>query len=199
MYILSAEGIAYFNPNLFLTNVRTIKVKPNSTFLDAIIVGEYLYAACADHGLHVYKILKDGEMAFVGEFGEHDCFDLEYSREQNLLYTLDKTRGICVFSLEVSRPVHIDYINTTKYTNSNMQIKVYENTIIVSFQHGASERHVVAEFSYNRFMKTFTFIRYFKFTYGLTEIQIVRDYFIGVGREYLGVFPTGIHPKLIKY
>lgn len=42
---------------------------PTSAFMDGIIVGEFLYTACADNGLHVYKILIDKELLFIERFG----------------------------------------------------------------------------------------------------------------------------------
>ena len=46
--------------------------------------------------------------------------------------------------------------------------------------------------------KVLTFIRYFKFQAGVSEIMLLQGNFVAVGQEFLGIFPVGIHPKLIQ-
>lgn len=61
-----------------------------------------------------------------------------------------------------------------------------------------NNKNIVAEFNYDPIDKTFTFIRYFKFQAGVSEIVLLKDNFVAIGNEFLGIFPVRIHPKLIK-
>ena len=58
--------------------------------------------------------------------------------------------------------------------------------------------HVVAEIFYDVFSNSWSFVRYFKFTTPVMEIHISKDALITVGADNIGVFPLGIHPKLIE-
>lgn len=57
--------------------------------------------------------------------------------------------------------------------------------------------NVVAELFYSPVAATWKFVRYFKFSMRVNEIHVIRDVLLVVGSESMGLFPFGIHPKLI--
>lgn len=57
--------------------------------------------------------------------------------------------------------------------------------------------NVVAELFYSSVSNTWKFIRYFKFSMRVNEIHVVDDVLMVVGSESIGIFPYGIHPRLI--
>lgn len=57
--------------------------------------------------------------------------------------------------------------------------------------------YVVAEMCYNAHLKSWSFVRYFKFTLRVNEIHISGDVMAVVGDQTMGIFPFGIHPRLI--
>ena len=57
--------------------------------------------------------------------------------------------------------------------------------------------YVVAELCYDVNMKSWSFVRYFKFSMRVNEIHIIDDVMAVVGGESMGIFPYGIHPRLI--
>lgn len=58
--------------------------------------------------------------------------------------------------------------------------------------------YVICELSYNLNIQSWSFVRYFKFTMEVTEIHIIKDVVVVVGTESMGIFPYGIHPRLIE-
>jgi hypothetical protein len=66
---------------------------------------------------------------------------------------------------------------------------------MILFTHGY--HNVIAELSYDRVRLTWSFVRYFKFPMVVNEIHVVKDLVIVVGKDSMGVFPFGIHPRLI--
>lgn len=57
--------------------------------------------------------------------------------------------------------------------------------------------NVVVEIFYSPVAETWKFVRYFKFSMRVNEIHIINDVLLVVGSESMGVFPFGIHPRLI--
>jgi hypothetical protein len=46
-------------------------------------------------------------------------------------------------------------------------------------------------------MQTWSFVRYYKFSFRVNEIHIIQDVIAVVGKQTIGLFPFGIHPSLI--
>ena len=61
-----------------------------------------------------------------------------------------------------------------------------------------NQRNIIAELSYDHALKSFTFIRYFKMKAAVNEIHLMDTHFIAIGYEFMGIFPVGVHPKLIR-
>jgi hypothetical protein len=70
-----------------------------------------------------------------------------------------------------------------------------QQTLMVLFLH--NYHNVVAEIFYNPIANTWKFIRYYKFSMRVNEIHIIDDVLLVVGTESMGMFPYGIHPRLI--
>ena len=66
---------------------------------------------------------------------------------------------------------------------------------MVLFNHNM--KTVIAELSYAPTLKEYVFVRYYKFSVEVKDIQIVEDVMVLVGQQVLGMFPYGIHPALI--
>ena len=66
---------------------------------------------------------------------------------------------------------------------------------MVLFNH--NYQSVIAEFFYEHVNESWKFIRYYKFNIVVSEIHIVNDIVLIVGDDTIGVFPIGIHPRLI--
>lgn len=79
-----------------------------------------------------------------------------------------------------SVPIKSDFLDLTKYTTRNLDIEVYENTILVMFT--TNNRNIIAEFYYDPVDKVHTFIRYFKFQAGITEMILLQNNFVTVGQ-----------------
>lgn len=56
---------------------------------------------------------------------------------------------------------------------------------------------MIAEVSYQSVQQTWAFVRYFKFSLRVNQIKVIGDLLAVVGSESMGVFPFGIHPRLI--
>lgn len=77
-------------------------------------------------------------------------------------------------------PFLSDFLNLTKYTGgNNIDLEVHENTILIMFIR--NNKNIVAEFNYDPIDKTYTFIRYFKFHAGVSEIILLKDNFVAIG------------------
>ena len=57
---------------------------------------------------------------------------------------------------------------------------------------------MVGEIVYDAFGDTWSFVRYFKFATMVREIHVSKDALIVVASDTIGVFPLGIHPRLIE-
>lgn len=66
---------------------------------------------------------------------------------------------------------------------------------MILFTH--STRTVVAELTYNSMAKSFSFVRYYKYSVQIKEIHVILDVMVVVGNGILGMFPYGIDPHLI--
>jgi hypothetical protein len=73
---------------------------------------------------------------------------------------------------------------------------VNDNTILVLFRR--ANQNAIAELNYDHSNKDFAFIRYFKIRSNVVEMHLMDTHFIALGEEFLGIFPVGIHPKLIR-
>jgi hypothetical protein len=67
---------------------------------------------------------------------------------------------------------------------------------MVLFLH--NRHNVIAELNYRSIDQKFQFIRYFKFSMIVNEIHIVKDIMLVISLETIGMFPYGIHPRLIE-
>lgn len=75
-------------------------------------------------------------------------------------------------------------------------MEVNGKTILVMFFR--NNRNVIAELFYDHAEKDYTLVRYFKMKSNVVEIHLMDTHFLTIGEEFLGIFPVGIHPKLIK-
>ena len=66
---------------------------------------------------------------------------------------------------------------------------------MILFNHNM--KTVIAELNYQPSRKEFIFVRYYKFSLEVKDIQIIEDVMVVVGQQVLGMFPYGIHPSLI--
>lgn len=70
-----------------------------------------------------------------------------------------------------------------------------QQTLMVLFLH--NYHNVVVEIFYSPASSTWKFIRYFKFSMRVNQIHVVDDVLMVLGSESIGIFPYGIHPRLI--
>ena len=71
-----------------------------------------------------------------------------------------------------------------------------EQTIMVLFNHNYYT--VIAEIIYRPIYKSWSFVRYYKFTFQVHQIYMTKDILVVVGAQTMSVFPYGIHARLIK-
>lgn len=57
--------------------------------------------------------------------------------------------------------------------------------------------YVIVEIRYDIDLQTWSFVRYYKFTFRVNEMHIIQDVIAVIGKETIGLFPLGIHPRLI--
>lgn len=56
---------------------------------------------------------------------------------------------------------------------------------------------IIGEIFYEHVTESWKFVRYFKFNIIVNQIHIVDDAVLIVGEDTIGIFPIGIHPRLI--
>jgi hypothetical protein len=94
---------------------------------------------------------------------------------------------------------------TNKHNDANEERNIHINieishdreqqTLMVLFMH--NYHYVIAEMYYDINLQTWSFVRYYKFTMRVIEIHIIKDVVAVVGSQSMGLFPYGIHPRLI--
>lgn len=190
----------------------------------AFVYKGYLVLLSARSRLLIYRIDKSTKkLILVQHFvNKEELYfsDMEFEASTQMLYLLAMNRAtIKVYHFEPSdfpNPdksltifVEYDSIDFSSVTSKhaegvdekNMHIQLdisrerEQQTLMVLFFH--RYHYVIAELSYNVNLQVWSFVRYFKFNMQVLEMHIVEDVVVVVGSESMGIFPYGIHPRLI--
>lgn len=191
---------------------------------DAFVYKGYLVIFSRQSRLRVYKIDKSKRLALVQSFQPaQDVLyaDMEFDKATETLYLLAlNAPEITVYHFEPSefpsadKTFRIfreaDVLDLSAVTNrhhaANEERNVHfdlaishgreQQTLMVLFLH--NYHNVVAEIFYSAVASSWKFIRYFKFSMRVNEIHVAEDVLLVVGSESIGIFPYGIHPRLIE-
>jgi hypothetical protein len=191
---------------------------------EAFVYKGYLVLFSRQSLLTVYKIDKGSKkLTRVQTFKpEKDVFyaDMEFDRGSEMLYVLAlNSPEILIYHFEPSEfpsadksfkifaeydGMNIEAI-TNKHHSESEERNIHfdlaisrrreQQTLMVLFLH--NYHNVVAEIFYSPVALTWKFVRYFKFSMRVNEIHVINDVLLVVGTESMGVFPYGIHPRLI--
>mgnify|MGYP006910918071 CR=1 FL=1 len=89
-----------------------------------------------------------------------------------------------------------DKINVSKHYSHGFRVQASGRKLLIAFRR--ANHYNILELQYSRNVRQVSLVRYFKFRDELRDIFIQQGELVAFGTGFIGMFPLGIHPKLIK-